>query len=205
MKEPEWHWTLKSRSWDFSLRKDMMKVARAAAGSGGFLQFGRATWLLFLLKGTNVLCKQVRLWSASSCFRQTIGVFARARGRENEKKKKKGCPAHHHGCSVTDVWPRWMLLRGCCSCEANLRPDPQTSVFRPWTDFQIFEAEESWQEAVRMNPKRHSPSPAPPCSTGFCLFCSAPVCSSFPCSPDFLVSRRPESAGFTSIAFAPCF
>lgn len=63
--------------------------AQAAAGSRGFLHFGRATWLLFLLKGINALRKQVRLGSVSSCSRQSVGVFAQERGREIEKRKKK--------------------------------------------------------------------------------------------------------------------
>lgn len=108
------------------------------------------------------------------CSRQTLT----AQGRERENEKKKGSPAHHHGCSMTDAWPRWKLLQGCCSCEANLRPDHHTCVFRALTDFQIWKV---------------------------CLFCSARVCTSFACSPGFVVSRGPGSAGFTTVALVLWF
>lgn len=113
------------------------------------------------------------------CSWQAVGMFAQARGRENEGKKEKGCPVHHHGYLVTDIVGRCYRVVAHVKLICFLILKPASSDL--WQTSRFARLKKSWQPVVQ----RHSPSPAAPCSAGFCLFCSARVCNSFPCSLRF--------------------
>lgn len=128
-------------------------------------------------------------------------------GREEEKMRKK-----KKVVLLITTAARWQTcdLVGCCSravahvkliCVPTLKPASsdlgQTSRFS-----RLRSLDRKPFRWIRRVTHHHQLLPAPLASVVSALL---PFVTLFPFSPDFLVSRRPESAGFTSIPFAPCF
>lgn len=89
------------------------------------------------------------------CSRQTVGLFAQARGRGNEKKRVVPL-------ITTARWQMCDLVGRCYRFVAHVKlicvPILKPASSDLWQTSRFARLKKSWQPAVRTNPKRHSPS-----------------------------------------------